>query len=404
MIGALYHHGMILFQEGDFSGAFFDIKKLIDQAQLANLFDQLKTEIFLLDGQLNSELGLYQEAIASLCRAIEKDPKNIAAKIERAIAYFETGQWNLALNDYLNIKPAVDLSPIAEQILLEFSKGLSEGASEGFLHAASDLIPSLISTASGAGNLLWAGICDPLYVPQKLAQATYEFFNYLSESNLATIAQSLDPEAYQLISEWKQSDDHQKGNLSGKLLGKYGFNFFTGAAIVKGIHAVKTLKEIKKANQLFTLELISEEGIAKQQILEKSSKLQLTREEAIKKVKSDQEFLQSFKGRQLDETTVRRILHESGYVTFPRPKGMPSNFSVQFSEKGCGIIYFDPKNPNFHDLRVMPGSTISPNPYQQKPYVKYKKDGQYRDKNGNVVSGNSKEAHIPIEEFDFTKY
>lgn len=394
---------MVLFQEGDFSGSFFDLKKLIDQAQAAEVFDQLKAEIFLLDGQLHSELGLYQEAIASLCRAIEQDPKNLEAKIERATAYFETGQWDLALSDYLNVKSSVDLRPITEEILVEFSKGLSQGAAEGFINAAHDWIPSLMATASGAGNLLWAGVCDPLHVPQKLAHATFELFNYLSSTNLAKIAEVLEPEVYQLLSEWKQLDSYQRGDLSGKILGKYGFNFFSGAAVVKGIHAVKSLREVKKANQLFTLELISREELTKQQILEKSSQLQLTRAEAINKFKNDEEFLRSFKQRKLDEATVRRIIHESGYSTFPRPKHLPADFTVHFSDLGCGMVYFDPKNPAFHNIRVMPGKPHSPNQCQQKPYIKYKKDGQYRDKHGNVVPKDSVEAHIPIEEFDFNR-
>ena len=399
--GALYHHGMISFKEGDFSAAFFDVKELIKAAEIENSINELKSEIFLLEGQLSSELGLYQNAITALCQAIEKDPNNIDAQSERASAYFEAGQWDLALTDYLNIKTSVDLTPVYGEMLIEFSKGLSTGAAEGFLTAANDLIPALMTTTSGAGNLLWAGICDPLRIPQKLSHAIYELFQYLSKTDLVTIAQTLEPEAYQLISEWDQLNDHQKGDLSGKIIGKYGFNILSGAALVKGVHAVKSLRELKKANQLFTLEIISAEGVAKQQILEKSSQLQLTRAEAIKKLKDDQDFLKSFRDRRLDETTVRRILHETGYQTFKRPAGLPSSFTVHFSEKGCGMVYFDPKNLNFHDVRVMPGNLNSPHPCQQKAYIKYKKDGKYRDKNGNPVSENSIESHIPVEEFIF---
>ncbi|HXP07491.1 MAG TPA: RHS repeat-associated core domain-containing protein, partial [Acidobacteriaceae bacterium] len=83
-----------------------------------------------------------------------------------------------------------------------------------------------------------------------------------------------------------------------------------------------------------------------------------------------------------------------------RPGGIPDNWVPQPSKKGGGTTYVDPANP-YNRVRQMPGNPSSPNPAQQRPYVKWMKDGQYRDVNGNAVPGNSEAAHIPADQFRY---
>ena len=45
----------------------------------------------------------------------------------------------------------------------------------------------------------------------------------------------------------------------------------------------------------------------------------------------------------------------------------------------------------------MPGDPESSYPAQRKPYYKIQKDGRFYDKDGNIVSGKSAEAHIPFD-------
>lgn len=47
----------------------------------------------------------------------------------------------------------------------------------------------------------------------------------------------------------------------------------------------------------------------------------------------------------------------------------------------------------------MPGDPNSQFPNSQVPYVRHTKDGNALDVNGNVVSKNTPEAHIPLSEF-----
>jgi hypothetical protein len=62
--------------------------------------------------------------------------------------------------------------------------------------------------------------------------------------------------------------------------------------------------------------------------------------------------------------------------------------------------YIDPRNP-YNNVRVMPGDPKSPYENSRMPYVKWQKNGQHLDKNGNPVSGDSPDAHIPIDDFKF---
>jgi hypothetical protein len=96
------------------------------------------------------------------------------------------------------------------------------------------------------------------------------------------------------------------------------------------------------------------------------------------------------------------ISHYTGVRTFPRPFGIPENFRVKLSDGGAGMLYVHPQHTHT-SIRVMPGKPHSPNPSQQKPYVIHMKDGKTLNKFGQVVTNNSPEAHIPLEEFIYTK-
>jgi hypothetical protein len=60
--------------------------------------------------------------------------------------------------------------------------------------------------------------------------------------------------------------------------------------------------------------------------------------------------------------------------------------------------YIHPTNKNF-SVRIMPGKPHSPNPFQQQPYIIQTIGKKALDKNGNLVSPKSPEAHISLNEF-----
>ncbi len=85
---------------------------------------------------------------------------------------------------------------------------------------------------------------------------------------------------------------------------------------------------------------------------------------------------------------------------FQRPEGVPEEWVEEPAGKGDGVKYVDPENVH-NDVRIQRGNPESDFPSQRNDYVKWKRNGQWLDKNGNPVLGDSPEAHIPFDEFNF---
>lgn len=89
--------------------------------------------------------------------------------------------------------------------------------------------------------------------------------------------------------------------------------------------------------------------------------------------------------------------------TSSKVAAVPKGWVKQSSKKGGGVEFVDPKNPH-NRIRQMPGNPKSPNPAQQKPYIKVMKDGKFYDAKGNPLkSGDLPDAHIPLNQFDISK-
>lgn len=100
----------------------------------------------------------------------------------------------------------------------------------------------------------------------------------------------------------------------------------------------------------------------------------------------------------MTEGMCRDLIHQTGIQTFPRPTGIPENYLVMISGKGAGMEYVHPLNEHTR-IRVMPGKPHSPFPHQREPYINQRIKGKSVDKHGNIVSNDSAEAHIPLNEF-----
>lgn len=85
---------------------------------------------------------------------------------------------------------------------------------------------------------------------------------------------------------------------------------------------------------------------------------------------------------------------------FERPKNVPKDWIKKPSNKGEGTKYVDPKNPHSY-VRISRGKPESSNPGQRVDHVRWQKNGQSLDKNGNPVSTQSQESHIPLDKFKF---
>ena len=83
------------------------------------------------------------------------------------------------------------------------------------------------------------------------------------------------------------------------------------------------------------------------------------------------------------------------------PAGIPQGWRIRPTQGEGGVWYYDPTNKG-NAVRVMPGDPNSPFPNSQAPYVRWQRNGQPLDLNGNVLpTKKSPDAHIPLPEFRF---
>ena len=278
-----YERGMLKMHFGKTEQALADIRSFMDLA----ITDEHKNSITLTsdmyqqEGQVYADLGKYDLAIASLTEAIKIDPKNKEAYFQRAAAYFETGNFDEALKDYLisekgneeksNLKASEDFS-------LAFIKGTCKGAGEG----AIDFIPSLCNTAYGLGTALWA--IHPLNTEsseniKSFANACCEMGEWVVDY-CKTV--DINTELGTLYERYDQLNDAEKGELIGHTIGKYGVDFFTGGLALKGISA---FRKLKAANQICNLEAMAISNANKEAIVASSLKHASEREHFLKNIK-----------------------------------------------------------------------------------------------------------------------
>jgi hypothetical protein len=281
---------------------------------------------------------------------------------------------------------------------LEYAKGLISGISEGIKEDVIEFVPSVLASANGLSQGLWALIAQPLDASKEIVESCQNCINYIKKTFSKENLKNLVPELKELVEKWENLNSEKKGYLTGHIIGKYGIDIL----ITKGsIEGIKFFRDLKNANTVLTIEKISMDKTKTQTIQDTCKVINKRNLEVIEKFAAGEDFLKPYQKQFLPETTIRKILHQAGFQTFSRPKGIPENYLIKISDNGDGMKYINPQNTNEY-VRVMPGKPYSPNPMQQKPYINWRgKDGLSKDKFGNKVHNKSEEAHIPLEEFEF---
>lgn len=247
-----------------------------------NIFSQ-EALIFLEQGTLLNNLLLYKDAIYILTKAIKLNPFCREAYIERSIAYFETNQLSLALEDYerakkLTIVPPLKSNSYNSMVMsslfvpenkAEFSKGLLSGTTEGAKISAEEFIPSIFSCCRGILNGLWAFVCSPIEVSQEMINAAYAVGEFISVHSNQECFECVVPELKDISLTWHKINDYSKGKKIGFIIGKYGVDIFAPAGALKGVNKIKALK---RANAMCTLESCISSPLKQAKILEESSK------------------------------------------------------------------------------------------------------------------------------------
>lgn len=254
------------------------------------------SDVLLEQGTVLNNLLLYQRAIQVLSQAIQLNPRNRDAYMERATAYFETNQFQLALRDYESAKKLLTVPPfiadgryssMAKTVYVpenktEFSVGLVSGTLHGAQASAIEFVPSMFTCCRGILNGLWAFVCSPHEVSREMVNSAYAIGEFLSNHSSEECFQCIVPELKELAVSWKELNDHSKGLKIGYIIGKYGVDIF---AVPMAFKSVSKIRALKRANTMCTLESCAISQANQAKILEESVRQASLREAIISEAK-----------------------------------------------------------------------------------------------------------------------
>jgi tetratricopeptide (TPR) repeat protein len=243
----LYERGMLHFCLGETFEALCDIRRFLETVTPSHNL----AEEFLFKGRCEVELGLYKEAVLSLSKAIERDPSNKEAYFERAAAYLELGCFEESLFDYVisEIKPKPFLSKVKEKI--DFAQGLHSGCVNGAADAVIGFVPSLLDLAADIASGLWTFAESPIEVSSDFVDGAIACAQFIKNSTALEKVFKLVPELQPLILDWDKITPYQRGEIMGRVIGKYGVEIFAARGVFQGI---KACRDLKRASNLLTLE------------------------------------------------------------------------------------------------------------------------------------------------------
>lgn len=280
-------YGMLAHLNNNFEISHEMLHRLLEEAEKTGQLHTLDSKFYHELGSVCVEAMAYNEAIEYLSEAIQKDPTNKAAHFDRALAYFETGNFELALDDYLISDKGQDHSKDFRPTLVseEFMKALIASTVKGTVEAGIEFIPSMCSTIYGLGETAWAMHIHPIDSSQKYAATCLEvgecIFDYCKNLDWDTLDEYSD-QIKTLYERYDNLNDTEKGELIGYAIGRYGVEIFAGGAVFKGVRAARNLKH---ANRLCNLEAMAVSNANKEALAASAFKHAAERESYFRNVK-----------------------------------------------------------------------------------------------------------------------
>ena len=247
--GIAFHAALEDFLAGDLDDALDQMRFLINRAESDHWGNELIAKLCFLHGQIENELCLYADAIIDLTRSIQKNPESKEVYFERARAYFETGQFEQALQDFLvaDIK-STPIDP-ADVSLLGFASGFMLGTPTGAIEGVTEFIPSLLTSLKTISSGIWSLAQDPVGVSSEFAHASLELLQSIRSSR--DVLGIFIPELKDLITNWDQLSSFQQGKSFGHIVGKYGTDILLTLGTARG---VKAYTDLRRASALQTFE------------------------------------------------------------------------------------------------------------------------------------------------------
>ena len=296
----VYHdYGLLAYLNNNFDKSLELLSAMIDLAQATGKIEQLDSISYNNLGSVCLESMAYDNAIKYLSEAIRIDPGNKEAYLNRSAAYFETGNFDESIKDFLKSDRGAGIFKSTFVASNDFTEAFIKSACHGVLDSALDFVPSLCHSVHGLSKTLWAmnWSINPLNSEAKenvknFANSCYEMgecvANYCKNMDEETVDSYVE-EVKTLYSQFDQLNDKEKGELIGYTIGKYGVDIFAGAATVKGVQFVNKVvplfRNLKNANRACNLEAICLSEAEKKAIVSSSMAHAAEREAYFKNIK-----------------------------------------------------------------------------------------------------------------------
>lgn len=344
---ATYHDfGLLTYLNRNFDKSLDLLYKMIEQAENLGELENINATVYHNLGSVCIESMIYDKAIDYLTKSIKKDPGNKKVYFDRAIAYFETGSFDLALEDYLLSNKGNELTKSTYEATIEFSKALFKSVCQGAAEATCDFVPSLCSSAFGISETLWA--INPLN-PESLenagyfANACYEMAeviaDYYKNVDWNTLENYVD-QIRDLCTNFNNLNEAEKAELIGYTIGRYGVDLFASGAFVKSISAYRNLCN---ANKLCTLESMLVSKKNKEAVISSSLKHAKEREQFFKNVTIEWDKQNKHiigKHNYVDGKSVFEHQHPNDLISKFAGKGKPANKEIPGSHGYKELVDF----------------------------------------------------------------
>ncbi|MDB6081133.1 MAG: hypothetical protein JWO53_405 [Chlamydiia bacterium] len=275
-----YENGLQKFAQGEIHEGLRSAATLIELSRKHNKTKFTTADTYFKYGMEYAQAHEFGLAIDALTVAIELDPTNVDAHIERAACLFEVGEFDAALKDLTPEVREKYLKPVHTESALEFNTGFLCGYASGTWTGIKDIPESLLYSVKGISQALWAGVKDPLAVPQNLYDSYVNAIEFIKKQDLKSIAHLLAPEAFELIKDWDTFDSRTRGNKLGFVIGKYGFEIFTN--LYSG-GSQKAFQAVRRTNIACNLNALTSSGANKAQIIARTKIIAQKRNEFLVK-------------------------------------------------------------------------------------------------------------------------
>ncbi len=333
-LSAYYERGRICFDKGNYEGCVANLESFIGHGGSPKAFTP---DMQCAQGEALIQVLKYDVAIDVLSDLIQKNPQNKQAYFQRAVAHFESGDYEAALSDYDSSGIRKQLATVKLKTSTEFADTFLSSLTSGAVDSVKEIIPCLWNTLRGIGTALWTCAQDP-------GASLNNFINCSHDAMVQTVLfmQSVDEamlddcivELRMLADHYETLSDSERAELFGYALGKYGIDLLAAEVSIKG---GTYLSKLRNANREVLLDTMRVSEANAEKIIAESAKHLASREQTISRFKIEWDKQNKHVPSAHNYDAKRSILTHpdaQGLVDKYGGKGVPTRNKNKFGEPG----------------------------------------------------------------------